>query len=152
MSLRAELLISREVPEEHRGDYADDLAGFDLDVNIVRPLDHRGSIDPEWIVLLSLPLQAFLAGLGAEAVQDFRIGLKRMAGRVLKRGDGDAVPPRPMVLHDRERDLEIVLEPGLPDEAYAQLFALDLSTFRKGPVHFDRAQGRWRSELDEAAG
>lgn len=48
--------------------------------------------------------------------------------------------------------LRIVLEADLPQGAYEQLAALDLSRFTVGPLHYDRALGRWRSELDEAAG
>jgi hypothetical protein len=38
----------------------------------------------------------------------------------------------------------------LPDVAYQQLVGLDLARFHLGPLHYDRQQRRWRSELDEA--
>jgi hypothetical protein len=43
-----------------------------------------------------------------------------------------------------------VLDHDLPAEGYRQLLALDLSQYRLGPLHYDRTQRRWRSELDEA--
>ena len=45
--------------------------------------------------------------------------------------------------------LQIVLEAGLPTEAYDSLVSLDLSKFRHGPLHYDQHRGAWRSELDE---
>ncbi|MFI0409332.1 hypothetical protein [Actinomadura sp. 3N508] len=152
MPLRAELLISREVSEERQRDIVGDLTGFELDVRIRRPIDSRGLGDTEWVLLLSLPLQAFLAGFGSVVAEDFYDGMKRLAGRVRRREDGEAADPRPMVLHDRETELEIVLEPDLPVAAYAQLFELDLSGFQSGPLHFDRARGCWRSVSDEIVG
>jgi hypothetical protein len=55
-----------------------------------------------------------------------------------------------LVLQDAATGVQVVIEPDLPDESYQQLLALDLSTIRHGPVHYDRHQRRWRSELDEA--
>jgi hypothetical protein len=48
--------------------------------------------------------------------------------------------------------LKIIIEGDLPAEAISRLVALDLRQFRIGPLHYDKAAGRWRSELDEAAG
>lgn len=44
----------------------------------------------------------------------------------------------------------MVLEADLPDAAYQELVGLDLARFQLGPLHYDRQQRRWRSELDEA--
>jgi hypothetical protein len=109
-------------------------------------------------VLAALPLQAFLSGLGNEAVTDAYRGLKALVARIRPGGSrsarddigaGEAVP---LVLQDPGTRLRIVLEADLPEEAYAQLTRLDLTAFRVGPLHYDRALGRWRSPLDEAAG
>jgi hypothetical protein len=54
-----------------------------------------------------------------------------------------------LVLQDAATQLRVVLEADLPAEAYQALVALDLSAFGQGPVHYDRHQRRWRSELDE---
>jgi hypothetical protein len=56
-----------------------------------------------------------------------------------------------MVLQDTETGMHIVLEPDLPAESYRQLLSLDLTTVTRGPVHYDLARKRWRSELDEQA-
>ncbi|MEV0258890.1 hypothetical protein AB0H82_32090 [Streptomyces sp. NPDC050732] len=162
---RAELLLDREVPEDLRQEL---VAAFDRlgvpPVRVRRTLDHRGAADIPWIVLASLPLQAFLSGLGAEAVKDaydaFK-GVVRRTARPASPADGtmgearetrETREARPMVLRDAVTGLDIVLEPDLPAEAYETLTALDLAEFAVGPLHYDRAQGRWRSVLDEAAG
>ncbi|MEU6992690.1 hypothetical protein ABZ953_18800 [Streptomyces sp. NPDC046465] len=151
--LRAELLLDREVPEDLRREL---VAAFDglgaAPVRVRRTLDHRGAADIQWIVLVSLPLQSFLSGLGAEAVKDAYDTFKGVVRRTARPAAPTAGPARPIVLQDAATGLDVVLEPDLPAEAYALLAALDLAEFTVGPLHFDRAQGRWRSVLDEAAG
>jgi len=56
-----------------------------------------------------------------------------------------------MVLQDTASGLRLVLDPDLPAEGCQQLLALGLSQYRLGPLHYDRAQRRWRCELYEAA-
>ncbi|MFK4065637.1 hypothetical protein [Streptomyces sp. NPDC029674] len=163
---RAELLLDREVPEELRQEL---VAAFDglgaPPVRVRRTLDHRGAADVPWIVLASLPLQAFLSGLGAEAVKDAYEAFKGLVRRTARPasspgagalGEAPEAPPareaRPMVLRDAVTGLDVVLEPDLPAEAYETLTTLDLSDFTMGPLHYDRALSRWRSVLDEAAG
>jgi hypothetical protein len=119
-----------------------------------------------WAVLITLPLQAFLSGLGDKASDDAYAGLTAAIRRILRRtrqpapppspadslaATPDATPARVMILQDPGTGLRIVLEADLPDEAYHQLLALDLTEFRFGPLHYDAARHRWRSEQDEAA-
>ena len=117
-----------------------------------------------WLVLAALPLQAFLSGLGETLAGDAHVRLlaavKQVAGRYAaarrrRAGPADAVAaspsPAPLVLMDSDSRLRIVIEADLPAEAIGLLVALDLSKFRVGPLHYDKAAGRWRSELDEAA-
>ncbi|MEU7580288.1 hypothetical protein AB0B50_22130 [Streptomyces sp. NPDC041068] len=156
---RAELLLDREVPEELRQELVAAFAGLGFPpARVRRVLDHRGAADIPWIALASLPLQAFLSGLGAEAVRDAYEQFKGVVRRTARPASpapgtlGEAREARPIVLQDAATGLDIVLEPDLPAEAYEKLTALDLTRFEVGPLHYDRAQGRWRSVLDEAAG
>lgn len=112
----------------------------------------RGVDELHWLVLATLPLQAFLTGLGMVIAEDVAARIKRLAGRVLEgRGSTTAdSSARLLVLQDTATRLQVVLEPDLPQQAYQALLALDLSEFRHGPLHYDRRLGRWRSELDEA--
>lgn len=153
LPLRAELLLDQEAPEALGQDLVAALDGLGVrTARVRRAVDHRGAGDLPWLVLASLPLQAFLSGLGAEAVRDayasFKGVVRRGAGRTAAGGGA----PRPLVLQDARSGLSIVLEPDLPAEAYEQLLGIDLTEFRVGPLHYDRQLGRWRSELDEAAG
>jgi hypothetical protein len=141
----------------------DVLAGCGASAQVeTRPV-HRGEgAALTWIVLAVLPLQAFLAALGSKMADDayaqvrtlverLAAGRRPPAGAGAGAGTGAAQPPAPLVLLDRGTGLRIVLEADLPAEAYRKLTALDLSQFGTGPVHYDLARGRWRSELDEAA-
>ena len=152
--LRAELLLTHDISAELERELA---AGFrELgapSVRVRRTLGHRGPAELQWLVLASLPLQAFLSGLGGEAVKDGYRALRDLVGRLVRRGQTAPEPAtRPLVLQDERTGLRIVLEADLPQSAYEELAVLDLSAFAIGPLHYDRTHGRWRSELDEAAG
>ncbi|GAA2082210.1 hypothetical protein GCM10009801_41780 [Streptomyces albiaxialis] len=153
----AEALVGHEVPRAAEEDLVETLAGYGLALRTRRVLAHRGPSELQWAVLIALPLHGFLTGLGTEAVKDAYAGLKGLVRRVLRSGaaaaEGEpALESRPLVLQDAASGLRVVLEADLPSEAYEQLVGLDLTRFRQGPLHYDRARGRWRSELDEAAG
>jgi hypothetical protein len=45
---------------------------------------------------------------------------------------------------DRNRRLQVRLDPNLPDDAYQQLFHLDLSSTPAGVLTWDRAKHGWR--------
>jgi hypothetical protein len=154
--LRAELLLAQDVPEQLERELTAILGELGAPAaRVRRAVPHRGPAELQWLVLASLPLQAFLSGLGGEAVKDGYRALKDLVGRLTRCGEGSTAPrqaARPLVLHDARTGLQIVLEGDLPQSAYEQLGALDLTRFTVGPLHYDRARGRWRSELDEAAG
>ncbi|MEW2530098.1 hypothetical protein [Streptomyces sp. NPDC047071] len=151
--LRAELLLDPDVTDALGDDLVAALAGLGVrTARVRRAVGHRGAGDVPWLVLAALPLQAFLSGLGAEAVRDAYAAFKAAVGRLARRDGAAAAPPRPLVLRDDRSGLSVVLEPDLPAEAYERLLGLDLTAFRVGPLHYDRQQSRWRSELDEAAG
>jgi hypothetical protein len=118
--------------------------GISARVTVIPP--RRGG-DLQWLILAALPLQAFLSGIGGRFAEDAYTYL-RDAARTLLHQEQPAA--RPMVLQDTASGLQIILEHDLPSKAYEQLLGLDLSSFRLGPVHYDRAEERWRSELNEA--
>jgi hypothetical protein len=148
--LEADVLVDSQVSadQEHLLVDAFGSLGVTARTRVVPP--RRGVSELNWLVLVSLPLQAFLGSVGAKLADDAYGELKRLVGRLLHRDQPTSVGQRPMVLRDVVTGVQVVLEPNLPDEGYRQLFGLDLSEFQVGPVHYDRQEGRWRSELDEA--
>lgn len=148
-----ELLLCQQITAEQEHGLRADFTGWGYPVRTRRALPHRGPEQLGWLVLVALPLHAFLAGLGTEAVSDAYQGLKRLASRLPRsRGPGPGRDrPGVLVLQDARSELRVVLEADLPVRAYQQLLELDLSDYRFGPLHYDRTQARWRSELDEAA-
>jgi hypothetical protein len=106
----------------------------------------RGVGELQWLLLAVLPL---LSTLGSTLADGASKGLKRLVGRVLGAGRETASPPPVLVLEDAVTRLQVVLEGDLPADAYEALLSLDLSEFQRGPLHYDRHRGAWRSELDE---
>jgi hypothetical protein len=146
-SPRAELLFDHDVGAETAGvlEAAFRQLGFATEVR--RRLPHRGPDELTWLMLAALPLQAFLSGIGAEAVKDVYAKAKQLAA-FGKKSAGTV----PLVLQDTNSGLKVILEADLPVDAIRQLVGLDLSPFRSGPLHYDRHRKTWRSELDEAEG
>ncbi|WP_209446191.1 hypothetical protein [Streptomyces sp. MZ04] len=66
--LPAELLLDREASDDLRHELVSALDGLGVrTARVRRAVDHRGAADIPWIMLASLPLQAFLSGLGVGA-------------------------------------------------------------------------------------
>jgi hypothetical protein len=101
------------------------------------------------LLLAVLPLHAFLSTLGSTLADEASQSLKRLVRRVLGAGRETASPQPVLVLQDAASRLQVVLEADLPAGAYDALLSLDLTQFHKGPLHYDRHRGAWRSELDE---
>ena len=148
---RVELLFDHEIADELAQQLVATFREFGFDTTFRRTLTHRGLSELSWLVLAALPLQAFLSGLGSEAVKDIYASVKKLAKNRTKK-NRDTHGAVPLVLQDSNSELKIILEPDLPVEAYQQLAGLDLSRYRIGPLHYDRQRKLWRSELDEAAG
>jgi hypothetical protein len=144
---RAELLFDHGIGTETAGGLEDAFRRLGFVTVVRRRLPHRGPDELTWLMLAALPLQAFLSGIGAEAVKDVYAKAKQLITSG-KKANG-AVP---LVLQDTETELQVILEADLPAEAIRQLVGLDLRAYRAGPLHYDRDRKKWRSELDEAEG
>ncbi len=149
---RAELLFDLDITDDLEEQLVGTFREFGFDTQFRRTLAHRSVTELGWLVLAALPLQAFLTGLGTEAVKDIYASVKKLSTRRTAKKDSGPGRTVPLVLQDSGSDLRIILEPDLPEEAYQQLAGLDLSAYRIGPLHYDRHRRAWRSELDEAAG
>ena len=150
--LSAEVFLDGQIPADEEWTLVDALAVLGVRTHAKVVPARRGLGELHWLVLVSLPLQAFLTSVGSRLAEDAYQGFQRAVGRLLGRAQGQpaAEQPRPMVLQDTASGLQVVLEADLPDAAYQQLVAMDLAKFHLGPLHYDRQQRRWRSELDEA--
>jgi len=143
-------LPDTQLPADRERLLVDGLASLGV-TGRVKVVPARRALDQlHWVALVALPLQAFLTAVGGKLAHDAYREFTKVIRGLLNRGEPTAGLPRPMVLQDTATGIQVVLEPGLPDEAYQQLLSLDLSQFQLGPVHYDSGQSRWRSELDEA--
>jgi hypothetical protein len=150
-ALQADVFVSdTQLPMDQEKLLVDGLAlvGVTSRVRVV-PV-RRGLDQLNWLLLVALPLQGFLTAVGGQLAQDAYREFTKRVRRLLGRGEQKAGKSRPVVFQDTATGVQVVLEPGIPEEGYQQLLSLDLSQFRLGPVHYDVGQRRWRSELDEA--
>jgi hypothetical protein len=148
--LGADVLIATEVPPEQQPAIVEAFGTLGVAARIRTVPVRRGAADFQWLLLAVLPLQAFLSTLGSTFAGEASQALKRLVGRA-HQAQPKATSHRPvLVLQDATTRLQVVLEASLPAEAYEALLSLDLSNFHKGPLHYDRYRGLWRSELDES--
>lgn len=151
--LPAELLVGATVPKADTEALGEALAACGVAAVTKVVAARRAAEQVQWLVLLALPLQAFLSVVGEKAAQDAYAGVRASVDRLLGRPRDPAVPgARTMVLADDDTGLQIVLSADLPPEAYRQLLELTLSDYKLGPLHYDRHAQRWRSVADEVAG
>jgi hypothetical protein len=149
--LKADVLIAAGLSQAQQQDIVDAFAAAGVDIHPRMIPAQRGIGELQWLVLAALPLQAFLSGIGSAMAESVSNSLKRMVGRICQnqnRHQGVRVS-RVLVLQDAETRLQVVLEADLPIEAYDALVSLDLSKYRKGPLHYDQRCHEWCSEFDE---
>ncbi|HSO55174.1 MAG TPA: hypothetical protein VL330_21100 [Actinomycetes bacterium] len=151
-ALSAEVFLDGQIPADEERSFVDALVVLGLRTHAMVVPPRRGLGELHWLVLISLPLQAFLTSMGSKLAEDAYHSFQRAVGRLLGRDQKQpaAEPPRPLILQDTASGLQVVLEADLPGDAYLQLVGLDLTRFQLGPLHYDRHERRWRSELDEA--
>lgn len=143
--IEAELLIDHRLPDSVETALIPLLSVIGVKAEGVRTLPHRSGADLNWLILLVLPLQAFLTALGTKVMEDLYNGVKRLP-RLTDRPSTDAAL---LVLEDPKTGLRIVLEHDLPHQAYRELLQLDLHRFGTGPLHYDHNRRQWRSVIDE---
>jgi hypothetical protein len=150
--LTAEVLLDRSISADEEQMLVAALRGCGIaaEAKVIPP--RRDPQTLTWIVLVSLPVQAFISAVGTTMAENAYAAFVRAAQRILgrHRQAGPDRPPPVLVLQDPVTGLRIALEPDLPDDAHKQLLTLDLSRYQYGPLHYDRERRRWRSELDEA--
>jgi hypothetical protein len=145
----AEVLISEQISADEAVRIAAEFSsvGLTADLRVVAPKRSVGDI--AWLLLAALPLQPFFNRLADDFADDVHERLKTFVTRVLRRQPSANRPKPVLVLQDTLSGVQVVLEPDLPAESYRQLLTFDLSTVRRGPLHYDLHRRRWRSELDE---
>jgi hypothetical protein len=145
----AEVLLAAEVSPEQEQAITEAFSALGVAIRARIVPARRGTAELQWLLLAMLPLQAFLSTLGSTFANEGSQTLQRLVGRVHRARHETAPRQSVLVLQDTATRLQIVLEPDLAADAYEALLSLDLSKFQKGPLHYDRYRGRWRSELDE---
>ena len=150
MTHPTEVFVDERLPAGAEDALVEALSALALRVR-TRALPVQRDAGLTFIVLVALPLQAFLTALGTRAAEDTYQRLKDAIRRLTDREHAPQVPARPLVLQDPATGLRIVIDPDLPQGALDQLRTLNPEAFRHGPLHYDRQQKRWRSTADEAA-
>jgi hypothetical protein len=148
--LEAQVLVSSEVPPNKDDELIAAFAslGVAASSRVVPPRRSIGEI--QWMILISLPVQAFLTALVSKLAEDAYKRLKSLVGRALGQPSATHERPKVLILQDPTTRLQIILEDNLPTGAYQRLLALDLATVHGVPLYYDRRHDRWRSQLDEA--
>jgi hypothetical protein len=145
------MLVDHTVPAAFEQELMNALAAVGVTVRARLLPVRRGAESIGWLILISIPLQAFLTTVGERAASDAWAGVRRAMRRVVGRPDGGPTSAgRSIVLEDPETELQIVVAPDLSDDAFRQLTELDLSDFTDGPIRYDKIDGRWISDLDDA--
>ncbi|MFG1609199.1 hypothetical protein [Actinoplanes sp. NPDC049265] len=148
MTLTADIFVDREIPVEVERDLVDALTAAGVYATAKVVPNRRGMSDVSWLILIAVPVQAFLNSLGEAAAADVWARVKAALRRMPRKSV--AGRSRPVILQDPETGLSLVLPPDLSDEGYRQLGQLDLSAFVEGPIRYDTPSRRWVSDSDDS--
>ena len=150
MTLPTDVLFAGQLSTEKSAQLAQEFETVGLTAELREVSPRRSLSDIAWLALVAVPLKPFYEQLAKDFATDAHRCLKRLAGKILQQAQERTGSPRVLVLQDATTGVQVVLEPDLPDEAFEQLLTFDLTTIRRGPLHYDRHRRQWRSELDEA--
>jgi hypothetical protein len=118
----------------------------ELDVNVrVRTATYGEDPGLSWVLIVSVSTRLLFENMAQRA--EVALQIRELTRRTLLRG-ADARGGL-LLLQDTETGVAIVLAPNLPDAAFRSLPAVDLLQFTFGPLHYDPAEGAWRSLFDE---
>ena len=111
----------------------------------VRPsYERRGIGDLPWIVMVSVPLTAFLTAFAAEAGKDVYKKLKRLVRTIWDKRTKTSGPSGSFIIRDVKSGIWVLLDPDIPDDAYSALSELDLESLQgSGVLRYDKNQKGW---------
>lgn len=112
--LAAEVLVTAEVSREQEQAIVKAFDALGVTARARTVPTRRGVGELQWLVLATLPLHAFLSGLGSTLAQETSQGLKRLVSRSLGDRREKVSPPPVLVLQDAATRLQVVLEPIYP--------------------------------------
>jgi hypothetical protein len=147
--MQADILLSEALPEDLETQLKELFRDIGADTRLRSIPVRRGWAEAQWLVLATIPLQAFMSAFVAQTAADSYARMKSLARRLAKSSPHQSRDYHPFVLQDSVTKLKVVLEPDLPTVAFRELADLDLNQFKHGPLHYDRARSQWRSEIDE---
>lgn len=133
-----DVLVSSQLPAGAEDELLAALDAAGLSPNA--PVREASVRSLDWLVLLSVPLGAFVTAISAKLGSDVYELVVRAIGNLLARhrsGESGEV-----ILTDPGSGARVHLSPDQPRRAIAQLSELDLSQVR-GDVRYDRQKGRW---------
>lgn len=141
-----DVLLDERIPDAEVAELRRHLAALGMSPRArvrMMPVE-RGPDGLSGMVLIVVALSAFVGVIGTLAGKDAYRALFTLVRRVAA-GSGDATPVDPdrvlIVIRAHRSPLEIIPDPDLPDEAFAQLSTLDNTS--PGPVRWHRRQRRW---------
>jgi hypothetical protein len=111
----ADVLVDGPLSAEREALISQALATLGVSGRIrVLPL-RRGASELQWLILMTLPLQAFLTSIGGKFGEDAYRGFQNIIRRLFRPEQAaPAAASRPIVLKDAASGLQIVLDTDLP--------------------------------------
>ena len=95
---------------------------------------------PPGLLLASIPIRLLYEQIGTAAERR----VADLVGRLSSH-------QRLIVFQDTETGVQVVVGPGLPEQAFGLLATIDLALYTFGPLLYSVGPGEWRSVLDEWA-
>jgi len=111
----------------------------------VRPSYKRKGIgDFPWVVMISVPLMAFLTGFANAAGKDAYDKLKKPVCAIWAKRTKNSGTSGSFTIVDTKSGVSVLLDPDIPGDAYDALAKLDIDSLRgTGVLKYDKDEKRW---------
>jgi hypothetical protein len=139
-----EILLDSSATPEEVGVVREAFTDAGLTAKVRPSYERRGTGDLPWVVMVSVPLTAFLTAFAAEAGKDAYKGLKRLVRTIWDKRTKTSGPSGSFTIIDIKSGIWVLLDPDIPDDAYSALSELDLDSLQgSGVLKYDKNQEGW---------
>ena len=138
-----EVLLDSSAPAEDVAAVREAFNDVGLAATIRPSLERKGIGDFPWIVMVTVPLTAFLTAFATAAGKDAYQRLKKLVGTIWAKRTKTSGPSGGFTIIDSESGSWISLDPDIPSDAYSALAKLNISSLALSFVKYDKDKKQW---------
>ena len=139
-----EVLLDSSAPAEDVAAVREAFNDAGLTATVRPSCERKGIGDFPWIVMVSVPLTAFLTAFAAAAGKDAYGRLKKLVSTIWAKRTKTSGSSCNFTIVDSKSGVWVLLDSDIPSDAYSALAKLDLDSLQgPGVLKYDKDEKRW---------